>query len=125
MKKLFYILLTTSIIFSSCSKDSEYEGEWIGLIEDGEPISFRVDEDGCLNGEMGGTITIDFDGSVSEDGDMNANSVHEVILPSVDTVYYYFDFNGTLQYSSGSGTYTVQYSPSVDAVTRGWIVNKQ
>ena len=126
MKKLFYILLTTSIIFSSCSKDSEYEGEWIGTIEDGyadgEPLSFCVDEDGHLEGEFGSVITIDFDGSVSEDGDMNANSVHEVILPSADTIYYYFDLNGTLQSSSGSGTYT--QDPS-SGVVGDWSVNKQ
>jgi hypothetical protein len=124
MKKLFYILLTTSIIFSSCNKDSEYEGEWIGAIEDGEPISFRVNEDGHLEGELGGTITIDFDGSVSEDGDMNANGIHELILPSADIVYYYYDLIGTLQSSSGSGTYAVQYSSGVDVI-REWSVNKQ
>lgn len=122
MKKLFYLLLTTSIIISSCSKDSEYEGEWIGLIEDGEPLSFRVDEDGCLDGEFGSVITVDINGSISEDGVMTANGVYELIIPSNDTVYQYFDFNGTLQSSSGSGNYTRQGGVDINLE---WSVNKQ
>ena len=53
--KCFFVLylLITIIICNSCKKDeSEYEGNWEGTTSQDLPISFKVDEKGCVELEV-------------------------------------------------------------------------
>ena len=119
MKKILYIFLATSLIFSSCSEDddtNQFSGDWAGTYsgDDSGVWAATVSTSGAVNGNStnanGDNQTLN--GSVTNSGSFSA---------TVGTGSLGSDFVGQLSGNSGNGT----WSNSVLSFTGTWQGTKQ